>query len=310
MCQSARALIVAPPSTNVNTSAPADDPGWLNVGDRGIYLGNRWVVTAFHVGAGPTNFPGVGSFSAVPGSEVRLQNPAGEGLTALTDLQVYRLSADPGLPWLTLAASTPPIGDAVTLVGDGAAVTMSAMETHWQVTQVGPDQFSWMEVPVGGNAHGYKATTALKLWGTNLVENDESFFPMEQDADHTVAVNAGLGDVVSFFTEFDKAGETDGLATESEAQGLGGDSGSAIFHKANGQWVLAGVTHAISVFEDQPDVGLTAVYGNLTFAADLSVYRDQILAITAIPEVGSFWLVGAVAAMAGAIQCGAWRRRR
>jgi hypothetical protein len=43
------------------------------------------------------------------------------------------------------------------------------------------------------------------------------------------------------------------------------------------------------------------VYGNTTVAADLSVpfYRDQILAITSIPELGSFWLLGAAAALFG-----------
>ena len=104
----AAALIVVPPGSNDNTSAPTDDPGWLNVGDNGVYLGNRWVITAAHVGAQTTTFPGIpGSFAVVPESAVQLQNPSGFGLTTSTDLLMYRLTTDPGLPSLVIASSTP-----------------------------------------------------------------------------------------------------------------------------------------------------------------------------------------------------------
>jgi hypothetical protein len=72
-----------------------------------------------------------------------------------------------------------------------------------------------------------------------------------------------------------------------------------------GDWVLAGVTHAIAGFEDQPAVNQNAVYGNLTFMADLAAYRGQILGITAIPEASGFTLLAAVGALTAA-----WRARR
>jgi hypothetical protein len=297
----ASALVVAPPATNNNMSAPVDDPGWLNVGDRGIYLGNQWVLTANHVGAGTTVFPGVGTFAAVSGSSVRLQNPMGQGLTMDTDLLLYRLASDPGLPTLSIASATPAPGELLTLIGDGNAVTPSTMETHWQVTGSSPN-FTWTEVPSGGNAHGYKSNTQAKLWGTNRVENDEPIFN-EMDADHTTVVNTGNGDVISLFTDFDNPNDAVSGPTSSEAQALTGDSGSAIFYKENGNWVLAAVTHAILTFEDQPMLGLTAVYGNLTLGADLASYRDQILQVTAIPEAGGLALVGVVAAASGGYAC-------
>src|SRR5262249_18966709 len=108
--------------TAANASAPADDPGWLNVGDRGIYIGNRWVLTAYHARAGPPFFAGVGSLPA-SGAQFRLQNPAGSGLSQYTDLLMYQLASDPGLPALTLAGATPPVGAAATLIGDGNAIT-------------------------------------------------------------------------------------------------------------------------------------------------------------------------------------------
>jgi len=305
-CSPVAALVVVPPSTNDNTSAPADDPGWLNVGNRGIYLGNRWVLTAFHVGAGTTTFPNVGTFSAVSGSEVRVPNPTGQTLSTFTDLLLFRLASDPGLPPLTLSSATPAVGSSLTLIGDGGAVnsTPPTMETHWIVTDDGSGGFTWTETPTGGDAHGYKSTTARKLWGTNVVEDDEAIFD-DMDADHTIVASTSPanGDVISFFTDFDDPNDPGDPndpfdeATPSEAQALSSDSGSAVFVKEGANWVLAGVTHAILLFEDQPDVGFTAVYGNLTLAADLAAYRNQILAITAIPEVSSFVLLTAVGAV-------------
>lgn len=295
--QPAFGLLVAPPATNDNTAAPMDDPGWLNVGDRGIYLGNRWVLTAFHVGAGTTTFPGVGTFTFETGTDMRVENPSGMGLTQFADILLYRLTTDPGLPPLTLSSGTPAIDDEVTFIGDGGAVTPAATETHWDVTGTSPN-FTWTEVMSGGDAHGYVATTSRKLWGTNLIEDDEPFFN-ETDADHVAPVSTGNGDTISFITEFDKTGLTLGMATDSETQALSGDSGSAVFYKVGGNWVLAGLTHAIAFFEDQPNVGSTAVFGNLTFAADLSAYRDAILSITSVPELGGFRLLGGVAIAAG-----------
>ena len=38
-----------------NVTAPPDDPGWDHLGTKGgttvVYVGNRWVLTAHHVGA-------------------------------------------------------------------------------------------------------------------------------------------------------------------------------------------------------------------------------------------------------------------
>lgn len=292
---SARAIIVAPPSAAAST-APVDDPGWLNVGDNGVYLGNGWVLTAFHVGAGTINFAGVGSFAHDPASVVRLGNAPDSGLTAQTDLLMFRLLSDPGLPALSLATSTAAVNSQVMLIGDGAATLPDATERHWDVTGTEPD-LVWTEVPTGGDKHGYYSSVAAKRWGTNLIEDDEAFFG-EGDANHTVPANAGFGDVVSLFTEFDKTGLTLGDATATEAQALSGDSGSAVFVKESGVWKLAGITHAVSLFDNQPFGSSTAVFGNLTFFADLSTYREQILAIASVPEGTSLLFVGAALALA------------
>jgi Trypsin len=290
LCPPAVALVVALPLSNDNTTAPIDDPGWLNVGDNGVYLGNRWVITAAHVGAQTATFPERGTFDVMPGSPAQLQNPSGSGLSAYTDLLMYRLTADPGLPSLAIAISTPAQGDTIAFIGDGSTVTTAATETQWDA--------NWNVVSSGGVHSGYKSTTNRKLWGTNLVEDDGA-----------VVVNDGIADVISFFTKFDKSGINGSTATGSEAQAQSGDSGSAAFDKVGGLWVLAGVTFAVGAADKlQPDPAQNAVYGNETFAADLSQYRDQILAT--IPEPSSLALVGAVAAFAGGRNIGALRRRR
>jgi len=67
-------------------------------------------------------------------------------------------------------------------------------------------------------------------------------------------------------------------ATEHEAQVAVGDSGGAVFTKSRDGWELAGILFAANTYSEQPPE--TALFGNVSLAADLSHYRDQILEIT------------------------------
>ena len=75
--------------------------------------------------------------------------------------------------------------------------------------------------------------------------------------------------MISLGTEFNEDISEEGHAAV-------GDSGGGVF--VGGE--LVGLMHAIGGFEDQP--GETAVYGNVTYIADLATYKSAILA--AIPE--------------------------
>ncbi len=98
----------------------------------------------------------------------------------------------------------------------------------------------------------------------------------------------------SFLTTF-------GGGSDYPAQAAPGDSGGAVFSKAGDTWQLAGVMVAIDGYQGQP--AGTALYGNRTYAADLSIYRGQIEALTA-PHCGlGFELIGILPPLL-------WARRR
>lgn len=85
-----------------------------------------------------------------------------------------------------------------------------------------------------------------------------------------IAGSGTLGGDAAIATSFDEA------ATLHEAQAQYGDSGGPVFAKnAQDQWELAGIIFTIDIYEGQPSYVL---YGNVTYAIDLSAYRDQIIA--------------------------------
>jgi hypothetical protein len=242
----ARAVIVATGDGTENTSAPADDPGWANVGNRNgltaVYLGNGWVVTANHVGVGSVVFGGV-SYAASPSAGFRFQTAPGQ----LADLLVFKLETDPPLPALAIAATTPAPGAELVLIGNGRN---RGAATSWN----GISGWLW---GAGGT----------KRWGTNQV----SATPQD------VTVGSTLSH--AFWTDFTESPPA--AVTPWEAQAAEGDSGAAAFVKNGSSWELAGVIFAIDMFVGQP--ASSALYGNHTFAVDLSFYRSAILDITTRP---------------------------
>ena len=96
-------------------------------------------------------------------------------------------------------------------------------------------------------------------WGTNEVDRLETVLGTE-----AIAVI------------FDESGLT------HESQGVVGDSGGAMFHDTGSGWELVGILFARGEFGGQP--GETSIFGNESYAADLSVYRAQILATKNVPS--------------------------
>lgn len=268
LAAAAPAVIIDSSDGTGNTTAPAPDPGWDHVGLRGgltaVYLEDGWVITANHVSAGDVVLGGV-TYSLVPGSSVRLQNADSTN----ADLQMFAISPEPPLAPLVIPSSVPSNGAALILIGNGRN---RGATTSWDSN--GP--------PPPGPIQGYLWDAGKTLrWGTNFVED----FPP------TRVFNTEV-----FGSVFD-AGDS-----AHEAQAATGDSGGAAFAWNGSQWELAGVMIAVGVYDGQP--ADTSLYGQLTYAADLSVYRDQILDVIAMPEPSGGFFAG------GALLSALSRRRR
>jgi len=245
--------IVAGGNGTQNTTAPLDDPGFANVGSRAgasaVYLGDGWVLTATHVGGGPTYFNNI-LYDVVPNSAVQLTNPTGVGYTPYTDLTLYQLIGRPDLPSVSIESLAPAVGWNVIMIGRGRdrAPDLTYWNSSWAV-QSGPSTYS-----------GYLWSSSQSMrWATNVI----SYVGL------TRGVNTNSE--ASFATTFTGNTPYDG-------QGATGDSGGGVFHKdADGSWQLAGIMFSISLNVGQP--ASTAAFGNMTYIADLSAYRNQILTV-------------------------------
>jgi Trypsin len=239
----ASAVLIASGDGTGNASAPADDPGWANVGygvETGVYLGNGWVLTASHVGPDDLRL-GNELYAAIPSSAVELETQG-----ARADLLLYRIARDPGLPELALAVSTPAVGSDMVMIGKGpnrGAATSACSP------------------PISGWLWGQGS--AMR-WGTNRITEVGLDIPI------------GPRTTRSLVTDFSVSGQT-----PSEAQAGQGDSGGAVFAKVGGVWELAGILFGVGYLGCQPD--RSSLYGNLTYAADLAYYRAQIEAVASVP---------------------------
>ena len=274
----APAVIIDSGDGTGNTSAPSPDPGWgswwNNVGTCNglscVYLSDGWVLTANHVGAGDATFGGV-TYPWLVGSDVRLHNPD----TSLADLRVFRLQFPyPPLPDLPIATSTATSSSThpLYLVGDGRN---RGATTTWD--PCGPGSY---------NGYLWGPGTTMR-WGTNRVEVAQYFEP-------------GFGTWV-FGTKFDSSGFS---VTAYEAQGATGDSGGATFAWNGTSYELAGILIGIGTLQTVPTQQCpnveyqppeTAIYQDQTYAADLSIYHDEI--VSTMPEpAGGLWAGAALIA--------------
>jgi hypothetical protein len=283
----ARAVLIQTATGTDNTTAPPDDPGWANVGVRGIgngvYLGDRWVLSVAHVGSGSIVLEGT-TYAAEPGSAVQLTNAGEPGRSALTDLIVYRLTSEPaGLPAVAIAATAPAAGTAVTMIGSGRA---RGAFTEWSVNET-TTPWTWTTVPSGGDYAGYGSTATREMrWGTNAI-SDAAVWITASDLSPPL-------DVKSLETVFDE------LPGTAEAQAVNNDSGGALFAKNGSDWELAGLIFDVRGYSGQPSPAFTAVFGNTTYSVDLAYYRPQIMAIVPEPTGATLTGLAVVATMSWA----------
>jgi len=293
-------------------------PGFVSVGKSSTgnasvtYLGNRWVITAAHVtidndlnhnpnAPTPIRF-GNNSYLADMSSIHVLHNPD----NSLSDLQVFRLQTDPGLPSVipSLINNAPPSGRAI-MIGNG--LSDDQPQQYWNVNMANPNSWVWNSQPAPGSPgandfsgfHNDFSAAHVIRWGENTVHTTGEVVTVGLQPPNNDPIN-----VYGFTTAFDHPQyQYADAPLPSEAQATNGDSGGAVFSFVGGQWKLSGIMVTTFIWNNQPSS--TAVFGDLTLIADLSVYRDQILMIVPEPTGEVLALVGA-----GAFALVCRRRRR
>ncbi len=246
----APALVIDSLAANNTPPPPADDPGFDNAGRlgvlTGIYLGYGWVITAKHAPLVDVIFGGV-IHTLVPGSGIVIAHDVSND----ADLRIFQIT-----PWLDrppLRIRSDPLPDPATNTTD---VVMIGFGAH------AGDPISVFPPPNRDDGYLWSTVGKTIRWGTNVIESLEF---------------VSSANTQSFTTEFDQ-----GLPTPHECQVANGDSGGAVFVKNAGNgdvWELAGIMFGREIDPSQPIN--SAIYTNLTYAADLSYpdYRDQIVPV-------------------------------
>lgn len=302
--------------SSVNTTAPADDPGWANsgAGFSGIYLGDQWVLTAEHVNLQEIILPS-GTYEAVPGSAVILTNPAffdangngvangfgtnSESLSSASDLKMIRIKPhavtgltpeqmDSEVRSITIATESVTVGTDVTAISAGARRVKHPVNPNgrWRF-----DSSFNLTADLNSPNEGFLLSSGQqpqvvreKAWGTNQINTTSTVPGMVDNGTNGIVRVTGLNDVVGIATRFDRGVDNDGNplgdgGQPDEFQGAAGDSGGPVFEKdSQGQWVLRGVFHAIYAVSGQPTNAIVPMYGQHTAISDLSQqhYYDQI----------------------------------
>ncbi len=299
-----QALVVR--TGNGNTTAPTGDQGWSYVGSvgngSGVYMGNGWVLTARHVNRN-TPFNLNGTNYTLTGQTVSLAPVSGD--SGSPDLLLFRIQNAPNLPWLPIRQTTITTGTAVTMIGTGL-IAGSGEQNY----SIGP----------ASNLVGFDVSTnRSKLWGENIVWRDYG----QNIDDNRDLITSNNGDTVNdlffsglgfnsrtFTTHFNKETYDGEPSRTHEAQAQGGDSGGGVFANNAGTWELSGIMVSILGFRSN-----SAIYhgtgpgafdilggrpGDVTYAIDLTFYRDQIVSV--IPEPASMLFMALTLPML-------WRRR-
>jgi len=213
----AAAVIDAKSAPLSNTNAPTDGSPWLNVGQvngsSGIYLGDRWALTASHVGYGNLKLAGV--IYPYDGINFHLTNSDGTP----TDMFLFHLGAQPPLTNVTLASSTPTNGTHVDMIWFGR--TAATAQTNIGIYT----GFYWS----GDNQK--------KSWANNKVSQNG------------VVINAGFGNLTTFATRFDQTLQTshEGQAAPQDS------GGGVFSTNVSGGWQLVGMLDATDSETGQPD---------------------------------------------------------
>jgi hypothetical protein len=244
----AGAVIIASGDGTGNTSAPPDDPGWDNVvslAKPGFFADKSGVYLGNGWVLTANHVVNAILHDVIIGSEVFEAVPGSKVRVGTADVALFQIVRDPGLLNVVLIRTSPPVTSPPPKVSE--VVTIGNGRERGQATSCGSRQ-GWL----------WHAHHTIR-WGTNKV--------------HQTGIDSGGTRL--FSTRFDA-----GLPTNHEAQATVGDSGGAVFIKneTTSEWELAGIISSTGLCQWG-----SAIYNDLTYAADLSFYWGQIDAIASVP---------------------------
>jgi hypothetical protein len=222
-----------------NTNAPADGAPWANVGRINGGASGIYIAAGWVLTAAHVG-PGNLALDTItlPYDGISHRLTNADGTS--TDMVLFHVNQTAPLPSLPLASSPPALHSVVDFIGCG------------YIAATGP-------IPIGSYTGFTWAPTAVKAWGNNKVSSINFVY------------NAGLGNVTLFSTDFDAVAQT-----SDECQATDGDSGAAVYQKSGSVWQLVGMADLVSDLTNQP--AGTSVFGDSTYAAQISTYCSQILA--------------------------------
>jgi hypothetical protein len=287
---SALAVIISGGDGTENTTAPSGDKGWSYVGridsaskPSGVtYISNNWFVTANHVWQNEVINSHLMNvvlngfvYTVDTESSVQVTNSLGAGV----DLRLFRVNSPvAGLAGVTVATQPPVFNTSITLIGSG--MDRESALTYWYVNT---SLWTWIETnSISGNFSGYKwaTTKGTKRWGSNKVSS----------------TGIDLGGTTCFSADFG--------STSGEGMAATFDSGGGVFTGLNTSTKLVGIMITIGTYSNQPSA---AVYGNITYMADLFVYQNQITNTVALvdadgdnlPDWWEYQYSGSIATLTG-----------
>ena len=177
-----------------------------------VYIGNGFILTARHVGTSDSGLLIQGTVYPRDTSFIPVPVTIPDASIINVDLQLQKISGDPGLSVLPLAQSATADTSASSVLigwGVGKGTAISGQGWNW-----GDD------------------TTRLFRWGTNTTSGVTS------------AMAYNVGNTAMSYTALRVVFNSSQGANEATA--TLGDSGSALFQSSSGTWALSGITTVVS----------------------------------------------------------------
>jgi len=255
-------MVTTSPSSSYNI-APPDDPGWGNIGQMsngtGIYLGDGWVLTPYHVyshEAGHSSIQLDRWYDEILGTSRRIEF---DGPGNYADLVMFRINGNPDLDLINIRQAALSVSKSATIISTGKV--KDGILQEWEIE--------------GETYSGFGAgTTRAKRWGRNWM----------YDYHGSVDSGGGYGQTDALWARFDPE-------RSDETQPVDKDSGGGAFIKVGSTWELAGMVLSVGLNYPHPNdegigPGTHAIYGSDAYYADLSTYHSQIFVNRLVPLPG------------------------